>query len=468
MNEETNYKASVMIVDDELAIRKALEKFLLSLKYKVFSAANADEALKIAENEVIDLTLVDLVMPGIDGVELIRRLKNIDQKIVCIVMTAFGTITSAVDAMKSGAYHYFTKPFELDDVESLVATALEHKFLKEENRLLKQQLKSKYRFENMVGLSPEMDRVFELIDKVADTDSNILILGDSGTGKELVARAIHYNSKRVEAPLVIVNCAAIPEELLETELFGHVKGSFTGANATKAGRFDAANGGTIFLDEIGDMSMKLQVKILRVLQERKFEPVGSTATHTVDVRVIAATNQDLEVAVSQKRFREDLFYRLNVIPVKLPSLRERKSDIPLLIQHFIEKYSKENKKKIDGISQEAINVLTNYNWPGNIRELENMVERLIILKLGGQIEASDVPEFIRLGTPKSVDALAEELDGDGVSLKDAVEEFENKLIVRALEKTAGNKNKAAAMLGLNRTTLVEKIKKRNIEGLTNN
>lgn len=457
-------KANILIVDDEIAIRKALDKFLTGLGYKTFSAANGEEALKIMENEVIDMALVDLVMPGIDGVELIRRLKEFDQKIVCIVMTAFGTITSAVEAMKAGAYHYFTKPFELDDIESLIATALEHKNLKEENRVLRQQLKAKYKFDNIVGTSPEMTGVFEMIEKVADSDSTILILGESGTGKELVAKAVHFNSRRANMPLVTVNCAAIPEELLETELFGHVKGSFTGAIGTKLGRFDTANGGTIFLDEIGDMSPKLQVKILRVLQERKFEPVGSTKTHEVDVRIITATNRNLEEEVKHKKFREDLFYRLNVIPIKIPPLRERKTDIPMLTQHFIQKFNKENNKHVEGLSKQAMEVFTRYSWPGNVRELENMVERLVILKPSGLIEVSDFPEQITAKIQRLAKPVGDEMSlSPNVSFKEAVEDYETQLISKALEQTGGNKNKAAELLGLNRTTLVEKIKRKQIE-----
>lgn len=456
-------KPNILIVDDEVAIRKALEKFLNGLGYNAFAASNAEEALKISEEETIDLALIDLVMPGIDGVELIRRFKARDPKMICIVMTGFGTITSAVDAMKAGAYHYFTKPFELDDISSLVATALEHKQLKEENRLLKQQLKSKYKFDNIVGLHEGMVGVYELIEKVADTDSTVLVLGESGTGKELVARAIHFNSKRSTKPLITVNCAAIPEELLETELFGHIKGSFTGANATKPGKFDAADGGTIFLDEIGDMSLKLQVKILRVLQERKFEPVGGNKTCEVDVRVIAATNQELEEAVRQKRFREDLYYRLNVIPIRIPPLRERRTDIPLLAHHFIQKFNKENERHIEGLSKPAMDILINYSWHGNVRELENVIERLVILKPSGLIDVSDLPDHVKTSESarRHINGTVSVVD-DGVSFKQAVDEYENELILGALEKTGWNKNKAATLLGLNRTTLVEKMKKKNL------
>jgi len=455
-------KANILVVDDEVAIRRALERFLTGLGYQVWGVGNADDAMKIVNKEVIDLALVDLVMPEIDGVELIRRIKTVNPTMVAIVMTAYGTITSAVEAMKGGAYHYLTKPFELDDISSLIATALEHQQLKEENIYLKKQLRNKYKFDNFIGDSDEMQQVFSMIERVADTDSTILVLGESGTGKELVARAIHYNSLRQDKALITVNCGAIPEELLESELFGHVKGAFTGAHSTKPGRFDVAHGGTIFLDEIGDMSMKLQVKILRVLQERRFEPVGSTKTHEVNVRIITATNQNLEKAVKEGRFREDLFYRLNVIPIQIPPLRERRTDVSLLAFHFVLKFNKENERQIEGFDKESMAVLENYSWPGNVRELENLVERIIVLKPEGVISVADLPPQI-CGEERSFEGASLYIPTDGVSFKDAVGEFETKLIEQALERTGGNKNKAATLLKLNRTTLVEKIKKLGIQ-----
>ncbi|MFH1830337.1 MAG: sigma-54 dependent transcriptional regulator [Pseudomonadota bacterium] len=459
--------ARVLIVDDEVAIRKALERFLSAMKYTVFTAEDGEVALSILQNETIDLALVDLVMPKMDGVELIRRMKREQSDIIPIVLTGFGTITSAVDAIKAGAYHYLTKPFELDDIAALINTALEHKQLKAENRLLKTQLRDKYRFENIIGQSDEMAAVFDLVEKVADTNSTILITGESGTGKELIARAIHYNSPRKEKSLVIVNCAAIPEELLESELFGHVKGAFTGAVMTHPGRLDAADGGTIFLDEIGDMTLKLQVKVLRVLQEQRFEPVGSTQSHQVDVRIIAATNHDLDRAVGEGRFREDLYYRLNVIPIHVPPLRERRSDIPLLLGHFIDKFGAETGKPIPNITQQALDKLIQYEWPGNVRELENLMERLLVLKKDDMIDVKDLP--IKIAgmppLPQEVSMGKGQIDipDGGISFKNAVADFEAKLIVGALKKTDGNKNKAAGLLHLNRTTLVEKIKKRHLD-----
>ncbi len=463
--------STILIVDDEVVVRKALERFLGSLGYQVLAAADGEEALALLEQDRVDLALVDLVMPKMDGIELIHRMKRLYPDIVPIVLTGFGTITTAVEAMKAGAYHYLTKPFDLDDIASLIATALEHRHLREENIVLKQQVRDKYRFENIVGRSDEMVAVYDLVEKVADTDSTVLITGESGTGKELVARALHYNSRRRDKPLVTVNCAAIPEELLETELFGHMKGAFTGAVATKLGRFDAADHGTIFLDEIGDMTLKLQVKVLRVLQEQCFEPVGSTKTHQVDVRIIAATNQKLERAVRERRFREDLYYRLNVIPIHIPPLRARTGDVALLVKYFIDKFAIQSGHKITGTTDEAMTMLNNYRWPGNVRELENMVERAVVLKNEGKIEIKDLPEKISAGggvSPRGhAVSVGVEIPDEGISFRSAVSSFESKLILFALEKTAGNKNKAAAFLHVNRTTLLEKIKKQRLEEQVN-
>lgn len=453
---------NILIVDDEAMIRRALDKFLGDLGYKTWTAENGREGLEVIKKEPIDLVLVDLMMPEMNGVELIRNIKEVSPSTVCIIMTAFGTITSAVEGMKAGAYHYLTKPFELDDIAALVATAMEHQALKTENAKLRQQLKSKYKFDGIIGNSDEMHSVFSLMEKVADTDSTILILGESGTGKELVAKAIHYNSARADKPLITVNCAAIPEDLLESELFGHMKGSFTGAHQTHEGRFAAAHGGTIFLDEIGDMSLKLQVKLLRVLQERKCEPVGSTKTQDVDVRIIAATNQNLEEAVKQHRFREDLYYRLNVIPIKVPAIRNRTDDVPLLLNHFLKISNEENSRSVEGFTQEAMRVLCDYDWPGNVRELENLVERAVILKGAGMIDVPDLPDKI-VKRPMQFQAQHIVIPDNGLSFNDIVNDFENELILQALRKCNWNKNKAAVLLQLNRTTLVEKIKKKQLD-----
>jgi DNA-binding NtrC family response regulator len=360
--------------------------------------------------------------------------------------------------MKLGAYEYITKPIKIEEIKLVVQRALDYQRLKTENVLLQKQLKAKYKFKNLIGDSEVMQQSFQFIEKIAATNSTVMICGESGTGKELVARAIHYNSDRRNEPMVPVNCGAIPEDLLESELFGYEKGAFTGALKTRIGRFELANGGTVFLDEIGDMSPALQVKILRVLQEHEFERLGGVKSIKVDIRVIAATHRDLEKAVKQGTFREDLYYRLNVIPFILPPLRERGSDIPLLTNHFIGKFNIEKKQNINGISPEALKCLTRYHWPGNVRELENLIERLVILKGEGVIEQEDLPEKL-LGAEWSDAVPSMDIPDSGISFNTAVSEFERELILRALKKTNWIKNRAAKLLQLKRTTLVEKIKK---------
>lgn len=456
---------TILVVDDETPLRRALERYLTGEGYQVVMAENAEQALAATLTTPIHCALVDLMLPGRNGVELINDLRAQSPETVSIVMTGFGTISSAVDAMKAGAFHYLTKPFELADIQQLVATALEHRRLKVENRELRRTLRSKYSFDHIVGESDAMQGVFRLVEKLAETDSTVLLLGESGVGKELVARAIHYNSLRTKGPLVTVNCAAIPDELLESELFGHVRGAFTGAMTTQMGKFEAAHGGTIFLDEIADMSTKLQVKLLRVLQERRVESVGSTSGRDVDVRIIAATNQDLESAVREKRFREDLYYRLNVIPVKVPALRERNGDVALLIHHFLERFNAANDRHVDGFSADAMAALLAHPWPGNVRELENLIERLVVLKGQGAIALGDLPATLRQ-TKASYRSPVLDIPEAGISFKAAVDEFENSLILQALNKTGGNKNRAASLLKLNRTTLVEKIKKKQLGKVT--
>jgi DNA-binding NtrC family response regulator len=455
-------KAKILIVDDEAAIKKALTKFMVSLGYDVDAASDGAEAIEKAKDKIYDLVISDLKMPNMSGIELIKQLQKINPQIVSLIMTGFGTIESAIEAIKSGVFHYITKPFELDDVAMLVEKALKFSRLENQNEMLQRQVKMQYHFDNIVGCSEKLKEVFQLVQKVAETDSTVLITGASGTGKELIARAIHYNSKRSKQAMVPVNCGAIPENLLETELFGYVKGAFTGAIKSKVGKFELAHGGTIFLDEIGDMSLKLQVKMLRVLQERRFEPVGSTTTIDIDTRVIAATHYDLEELVQQGRFREDLFYRLNVIPIAIPPLRERVSDIPLLIKHFCGVYSKNNQVAKPELSPEVMNVFMNYKWPGNVRELENTIERLTVLRPGKEIVTADLPEKFTKLTNAYFFKAGVTIPDSGISLKGVVEDFENSLIEKALSKTNWNKNKAAHLLRLNRTTLVEKIKKKNL------
>ena len=454
-------EAKVLVVDDDERARMLLSRFLEVEGYKVDTAKDGAEGIAKFDEEPFNIVVTDLKMPNVNGIELLKHIHNRSTTAIGIVVTGFASIDTAVEAMKAGAFDYVTKPFQLDEIRIAIQRALEYQRLQKENFSLKKQLKKKYRFENIVGDSPKMQHVFRMIEKVCESDSTILIQGESGTGKELVARAIHYNSLRKDRFLVPVNCGAIPENLLESELFGHVKGAFTGASSNRIGRFEAADGGTIFLDEIGDMSPKLQVKVLRVLQEQEFEPVGSTKTMKVNVRVIAATNQDLETLVTKKMFREDLFYRLNVIPINLPPLRERISDIPLLTNHFLSNCCQQKKRKILKLGEDVEETLSKYDWPGNVRELENLIERLVILAEKDEITVDELPNKIHASEHAQ---MINELDfpDTGICFNSVVDNFENQIIRRALTKASGNKNLAAKLLNLKRTTLVEKIKKKGL------
>lgn len=453
----------ILIVDDEASLRTALFRALDRKGYQVITASTRKEAETISQSEKpVDLALIDLRLPDGDGLELMSQLKQQHKQVQCIILTGFGSIESAVEATRRGAFHFITKPFNLDEVLTLVDRALTQSRLEQENKQLKSALHKKYHFDNIVGQSEAITGVLELIERVSDSDSTVLIQGESGTGKELVAKAIHYNSPRAEKPFIPINCGAIPAELLESELFGHVKGAFTGAVANRAGRFELATDGTLFLDEIGDMSPNLQVKILRALQERKFEPVGSAKTIESNVRIIAATNVDLDAAVEEGLFREDLFYRLNVIPIRIPALRERKSDIPLLFHYFMEEFNRSRSRGLQGITQDALQFLTHYSWPGNIRELENLVERLAILKGSGVVDVMDLPEKYRRTQDVSLNINQIEIPENGMDFNTAVDNYENALIMQALQKTGWNRNQAALLLKLNRTTLVEKIKKKGL------
>ncbi len=455
-------KKKILIIDDEDVIRKALERFFGGAGYDVQLAGSGEKGLELLNETYPHIVLVDLKLPGISGVEFLRQARVKHPDLTVIVITGFGTIPSAIEAIHSGAYYYVTKPFDLEELYMLVEKAIDHQMLRKENIVLKQELRNKSRHDRMIGTSRGMQALTRLVDQVARTDSTVLILGESGTGKELLAKSMHYNSDRSAKPLVIVNCGAIPENLLESELFGHVKGAFTGAFHTRAGRFEAANNGTIFLDEIGDMSPNLQVKILRVLQDKKFQPVGSAKTTEVDVRIIAATNQNLEQAVAEGKFREDLFYRLNVIPINICPLRERRDDIPILVEHFLKQVNRLGQKSVTGFAPDAMKLLCHYRWPGNIRELENMVERLVILKSSGLIEVSDLPPTVTGGDQQIfLNDIA--MPDHGVSFKNLVHDFERELILKALQKSGGNKNQAAMLLKLNRTTLLEKIRKCRLE-----
>ena len=452
----------ILVVDDEEANLEFLYDLLTHEGYDVETAANGLDGLEQLKQSPFNLLLSDLKMPQMSGVDLIRQMKDLSPYTIGIIFTGFATIETAVEAIKAGAYDYITKPFRVEEILIVLKRAFEYQRLNRENIGLRKQLKTKYRFDNIISDNRKMQDIFELVEKVSDSDSTVLVYGESGTGKELIARALHYNSYRQDKPLIPINCGAIPEELLESELFGYEKGAFTGATSSRIGRFELANGGTLFLDEIGEMSPALQVKLLRVLQEREFERVGGTRTIKIDVRIIAATNKDLEDMVENQKFREDLFYRLNVIPISVPPLRERQSDIALLVSHFITRFNAEKKRQIEGITPEALERLSGYKWPGNVRELENAIERITILKGSGMITPTDLPEKLGRsfgnGMVPNIDVPDEGLDFDTV-----VQTFEKQLLTKALEKTRGVKSKAAELLHMNRTTLVEKVKKLRLE-----
>jgi DNA-binding NtrC family response regulator len=452
----------ILLIDDSQEILTSLSEYLAMEGYEVDSSLDGTGGISRMEGRFYDIVLSDLKMPGISGMDVLKYVNENSPDSICIILTGYGTIKNAVEAIKSGAFDYLTKPVKMEEVLVTFKRAIEHRNLKRENMNLRSQLKKKYKFENIIGDSEPMQHVFETVEKVADTDSTVLILGESGTGKELIAKALHYNSFRRDGPFIPVNCAAIPGELLESELFGHEKGAFTNAIRTRIGRFELANGGTLFLDEIGDMDPNLQSKLLRVLQERQFERIGGIKPIKSDIRVIAATHQDLKRAIQQKRFREDLYYRLNVIPIEVPPLRNHKTDVPLLVHHFLTQFGKSKKKKMDGPTDEALQKLMEYDWPGNVRELENMIERIIILSNNATIGVEDLPDKLQ-ALPEAEGARQVEIPDGGMSLETAIDEFEKQLILQALNKTGWVKNKAAQLLQLNRTTLIEKIKRQNLQ-----
>ena len=439
-------KIKIIVVDDELSIRESLRGWLQQDGYQVETAAGGPEALaKNAENR-FDIMLVDIKMPEMDGLTLLKKIKETDSDIAIVMMTAHGDIQDAVAAMKLGAYDYLLKPFDLEELSLNIEKLVQMQTLAMENLILKERVATITRFENLVSQAPAMVKLFETIVDVAQTDATVLITGETGTGKELVARAIHAQSPRCYAPFIALNCGAFTEQLLESELFGHEKGAFTDAKNTKKGRLEMANAGTLFLDEVGDISMRMQIDLLRVLETREFSRVGGTVTLRSDFRVIAATNQDLQEAVHQKTFRPDLFYRLNVVHLQVPPLRERPEDIPLLAQHFLWCYATETNKKIDSIQPEAMEAMRRYPWPGNVRELENAIERAVVVGKSRQIQLKDLPFGIALGGAAEMEKLS-------------LEEIERQHIARVLAIEAGNFSNVARILRINRSTLYAKIKK---------
>lgn len=445
-------QSNILIVEDEELMRSILRQLLNSANYRVFTADSAETALEIFATEEIALTLTDIKMAGMDGLELLDRIKTIDDESLVIIMTAFSSVDSAIAALRKGAYDYITKPFVNEDLLQTVKNAIRQRELFRENRSLRRELDKQSGFAEIIGTSTALQTVFRLVEKVSATNANILIQGESGTGKELVARAIHRYSGRVAKPLVAINCGALPETLLESELFGHTKGAFTDAKTDKQGLFRSAEGGTLFLDEIGEISQSLQVKLLRALQEHEIMPVGAGAAVKFDARIIAATNRNLEEEVSKGAFREDLFYRLNVIEIHLPPLRERREDVPLLAKHFAARIAREQNTAEKQISKEAMSVLVNYNWQGNVRELQNAVERAFILS-NAEIDLESLPPRIR----QSASSNFEMRDPDG--LHPPLEEVERRYIMEILQTVNQDKTLAAEILGIDLSTLYRKLKR---------
>ena len=447
----------ILIVDDEEVLRDVLTSLVRREGWTPLTAQSGEEALTMLERETVDLVLLDLMLPGMSGLETMRQILERDPDQVVVIITAYSSIEGAIEAMRLGAFHYIPKPFKNEEVLVTLRKGLEKKTLLSENRSLREQLQKRYAFDNIIGKSKPMQKVFELIRLAAPSKSNILILGDSGTGKELVAKAIHHHSRRATGPFITVNSGSMPHELLESNLFGHVKGAFTGAISSKKGLFELAAGGSIFFDEIGNIPLETQAKLLRVIQEKEFMRLGGVETLKADARVIAATNADLEKMVQENQFREDLFYRLNVITLELPPLRERSEDIPLLARHFLEHYAVENEKEIEGIDPHALELLLDYRWPGNVRELENVIERAVVLSTHGVVDTELLPPAVR--EPKAVEMPTPELPSNGFSFKESVANYERQLIIRALRSENGVQKRAAERLKVKPTTLHEMMKR---------
>lgn len=455
-------KSKILIVDDEKLMRVSLEDKLVKEGYAVTCLSNATEGLKVLQSTNFDAVITDVRLPKMDGIEFLKEIKKLSPDTVVIIMTAYGSIENAVLAMKEGAYDYVTKPFSLEELMIKLKKALKHKDVVAENILLKQQVLSQYGYDNMIGKSDAMKHVFEIINTVSNRDTTILIQGESGTGKELTAGAIHYNSNRRNGPFIKLSCASLNKEILESELFGHEKGSFTGAIKTRRGRFELADGGTIFLDDVDDIPLEMQVKLLRVLQEREFERVGGEETIPVNVRVICATKKDLKKLAQEGRFREDLYYRLHVVTLHLPPLRERKEDIPLLVNYFMKKYAAQQRVVINSISQEALHLLLLYNWPGNIRELENAVEHAVAFCTSDAILPKNLPQNLTQGETSSGIFPVELSTIDSLDLQETLSEAERKLLLWAYQKTNGNQVRMSEILRIPRTTLQNKLVKYNI------
>jgi DNA-binding NtrC family response regulator len=444
--------STILIVEDELKMARLLELNLAEEGYATLAAKDAEAGLKLVRQEKIDLVLTDLKLPGMDGLEFLQAVKRSNAQIPVILMTAYGTVETAIEAMKAGASDYVLKPFSMEEIKLIIHKELDVRRLREENRDLREALGERYRFENIVAQSAKMQEVLAIVERVAPTNSTVLLGGESGVGKDLIARAIHQHSRRASGPFIKINSTALPENLLESELFGYEKGAFTGAMTSKPGKFELADKGTIFLDEIGDVPGTIQVKLLRVLQEREFERLGGTKTLKVDVRVVAATNQDLRAALEQGTFREDLYYRLNVVPISIPPLREHKEDIPYLVDHFLARLARESAKPISGLTPAAMRMLMEFHWPGNVRELENIIERAVALSTGTMLDVGDIRLDVGPGGAAVVGSGMSATDASGPFLPAGMtlEQYEDEIIKEALRRANGNKSQAARLLGLSR------------------
>ncbi|MDA8422581.1 MAG: sigma-54 dependent transcriptional regulator [Nitrospiraceae bacterium] len=447
----TMKKSSILLIDDDDSLRRVMEFNLTEAGHRVETAESGEEGLRLFEKGAFDAVISDITMPGMSGMEVLAKVRERDAAVPVVMITAYGTIESAVEAMKQGAFDYITKPFNRDELRLTLERAIRMQRLEKENVELRAEVTDRYRFDSIVGVSEPVREVLEMAGRVAASDATVLITGERGTGKELLAKGIHFNSSRADGPFVAINCAAIPETLLESELFGYVKGAFTGAARDKAGKFELAEGGTILLDEIGDLRIDLQAKILRVLQERTVDRVGGAKAVPVDVRVIASTNRDIEHAIAEGKFRDDLYDRINVVGLRMPPLRERREDIPLLVNYFLKKFNKDSSTSIE---PEALAALRSYGWPGNVRELESVMERASVLKRGNAVTLADLPD--KLKKEKSgVENIILNLPDEGIAL----EELEKSLIVKALEKHKGNQTRAAEYLGITRPTLIYRMEK---------
>ncbi len=453
-------KGKILVVEDEKSMREVLKILLEGENYEVVTASDGVAGLSFVEKDIFDLVITDMKMPKVDGFEVLKKIKEVSPETIVIMITAFGTTESAVEAMKLGAYDYINKPFNIDEIRLIVKKAIEKKRLSEELSVLRQKVETTYALENIIGRSPKMQELFKLIPRIAQSNSNVLIIGESGSGKELFANAVHNLSNRKNKNFVAINCAAFPEGLLESELFGHMKGAFTGAMYNKQGLFEIADGGSLFLDEIGEMPINLQVKLLRVLENGTFRRVGGTNDIKVDVRIISATNKDLKEEIEAGRFREDLYYRLNVVPLKIPPLRERKEDIPLLVNHFLKKLSASSKK----VAPEAMKIMMDYQWKGNVRELENVIERIVLLSDKEEIVPADLPSEMKTHPVERKNTKEiPELTDEGVDVEKIIEDIEKRYLLEALEKARGVKMEAAKLLNLSFRSFRHRLQKYGIK-----